>query len=280
MPWPKVSWPGSLELQCLVVAEPRGHGMSGRISGNPGALAALKTPIPGLWPSVRGVSRRWRWPGSGTRSMDTDVLLSDDGEVAQVERLTREWAEALAEGDDRFTDCFGIPVVAGWIGFAEMRPRLVDAVTAGQGHDWGPHLVFGDEGALVGFAGWKGPPVAGAAELGYAVAPARRGRGIATAVVRELIARARAKGLGVVVAHTLAEESASTAVLKHSGFRKVAELVDPDDGRIWRWELTFDGEPPSSWRTLKTSVTRAAPPSAGWRGGVRSPLRSVRVRLP
>ena len=123
------------------------------------------------------------------------VLLSDDGGVIQVEPLTREWVEALADSDDRFTDCFGISVAPGWIGFAEMRLGLVGAATGEQGHDWGPNLVFDDDGALVGFAGWKGVPVAGAAELGYAVAPAHRGHGIATAVVRELVGRARAKGL-------------------------------------------------------------------------------------
>ena len=174
------------------------------------------------------------------------VLVSDDGGVIQVEPLTVEWAEALADSDDRFTDCCGISVAPGWIGFAEMRPGLVDAATVEQGHGWGPNLVFDDDGALVGFAGWKGVPVVGAAELGYAVAPAYRGRGIATAVVRELVGRARAKGLWAVAAHTLGEESASTVVLKRCGFRKVAELVDPEDGPVWRWELAFSEEHPST----------------------------------
>lgn len=92
--------------------------------------------------------------------------------------------------------------------------------------------------ALVGNAGWKGEPVDGAAELGYAVAPSRRGRGIATAV-RELVARASVAGLRTVVAHTLAEPSPSTSVLARCGFAKVAEVVDPNDGPIWRWELSL-----------------------------------------
>ncbi|HEV2123630.1 MAG TPA: GNAT family protein [Chloroflexota bacterium] len=79
--------------------------------------------------------------------------------------------------------------------------------------EWGLHLVFDEDGALVGNAGWKGEPVGGAAELGYAVAPSRPGRGIATPVVRELLARACAARLRTVVAHTLAEASPSTSVL-------------------------------------------------------------------
>jgi len=61
--------------------------------------------------------------------------------------------------------------------------------------------------------------------------------GIATAVVRELVERARRAGLRVVTAHTLAEENASTKVLQRCGFTRTAELIDPDEGPVWRWEL-------------------------------------------
>lgn len=103
----------------------------------------------------------------------------------------------------------------------------------------GAHLVFDEDGALVGLAGWKGEPVHGVAELGYAVAPARQGRGIATCVVRELLSRARAAGLRTVIAHTLAETSASTSVLERCDFERVEELIDPDDGAVWRWEVSL-----------------------------------------
>jgi len=97
----------------------------------------------------------------------------------------------------------------------------------------------------------------GNAELGYAVAPSRQRRDIATAVVRELVCRARDTGLRTVVAHTLADESASTRVLTKSGFVRVAESVDPVHGRIWRWELS------STWclRPGCSRLSRPAPPS-------------------
>ncbi|MDP8930196.1 MAG: GNAT family N-acetyltransferase [Actinomycetota bacterium] len=119
-----------------------------------------------------------------------------------------------------------------------MITLLADTVASGTA-EWGTHLVFDEDGALVGTGGWKGAPTEGVAELGYAVAPARQGRGIATAVVRELLSRARAAGLRKVVAHTLAEASPSTSVLVRCGFVKIAEVVDPDDGPIWRWEITL-----------------------------------------
>jgi len=157
--------------------------------------------------------------------------------MVRVEPIRREWAEALAEGDEVFADRFGIAVEAGWSGFPEAVPILLAAASSGVAGEWGPQLFFDDDGALVGNGGWKGRPVDGAAELGYAVAPARQRRGIATAVVRELVERARRAGLRVVVAHTLAEENASTKVLTRCRFGRTAELDDPDEGRVWRWEL-------------------------------------------
>jgi ribosomal-protein-alanine N-acetyltransferase len=39
-----------------------------------------------------------------------------------------------------------------------------------------------------------------------------------------------------VIAHTLPEPNASTRVLTKAGMRFVAEVWDPEDGRVWRWE--------------------------------------------
>ena len=71
-------------------------------------------------------------------------------------------------------------------------------------------------------------------ELGYAIAPERRGRGIATALVASswpVLAR-RAQPL---CAHTLPEASASTTVLRRNGFAYAGDSVDPDEGVVWRW---------------------------------------------
>lgn len=156
--------------------------------------------------------------------------------MIRVEPVTRDWAEALAEGEAVFSDRFGIVVEPGWIGFPEALPVLVDGARREGGSEWGWHFVFDDDGALVGNAGWKGAPVDETVEIGYAVAPARQGRGVATAVVRELLGRAQTAGIRRVIAHTLAEESASASVLQHCGFQRVSEIVDPDDGPVWRWE--------------------------------------------
>ncbi len=38
------------------------------------------------------------------------------------------------------------------------------------------------------------------------------------------------------LAHTCPEPNASTRVLTKCGFRRVGEVMDPDDGLVWRWE--------------------------------------------
>ena len=146
-----------------------------------------------------------------------------------------DWLTALAEGDEVFTARFGIPVVEGWIGFPESLPAAVDGARRRSEDPWGTHLFFDDDGALVGFGGFKGQPRDGEVELGYAVAPARQGRGIATVVVEDLVGRARTAGVHLVSAHTLAEENASTAVLRKCGFARTAELRE-SEGDVWRWE--------------------------------------------
>lgn len=163
-------------------------------------------------------------------------------QMVRVEPVTEAWAEALVQGDREFSERFGVRVEVEWAPFPEVIPFLLEAARSPNSAEWGPHLVFDDDGALVGNAGWKGKPVDGVAEVGYAVAPARQGRGIATSVVRELLARARGAGVRKVIAHTRPEPSPSTSVLTRCGFRKVDEMVDPDDGPVWRWETSLSDE--------------------------------------
>jgi RimJ/RimL family protein N-acetyltransferase len=158
----------------------------------------------------------------------------------RVEPMRLEWIEALIEGDAVFTDRFGIDVIEGWAGFPEALPHALDAVRRHDADPWGSHLFFDDDGVLVGFGGYKGPPTDGEVEIGYAIAPARQGRGLATAASRTMIEWARDRGATRVIAHTLANPNASTAVLDRCGFTRTATIADPDGGvddDVWRWDL-------------------------------------------
>jgi ribosomal-protein-alanine N-acetyltransferase len=156
--------------------------------------------------------------------------------VVNVVAARVEWLEALVAGDAVFADRFGIDVVEGWAGFPEALPYALEGARHAADEAWGPQLFFDDDGALVGFGGFKGAPVDGEVELGYAVAPARQGRGIATAVVHELLDRAARADVTTVTAHTLGEPNASTAVLVKCGFEHTADVTDAELGTVWRWE--------------------------------------------
>jgi [ribosomal protein S5]-alanine N-acetyltransferase len=92
------------------------------------------------------------------------------------------------------------------------------------------------EGKPVGFGGFKSEPSSGVVELGYLTFPAFEGAGVATDMTSAMLAIARENGVSLVIAHTLADENASTKILRKCGFNRVGDVNDPDEGLVWRWE--------------------------------------------
>jgi len=81
--------------------------------------------------------------------------------------VTRERAEALADGDDAYGERFGVGVEAGWLGIPEALPAILEAGRRDWPDPWGPHLFFAEDvEALVGNGGWKGAPVDGECRAG------------------------------------------------------------------------------------------------------------------
>ena len=99
-------------------------------------------------------------------------------------------------------------------------------------------LVHRISGGVIGRCGFKGPPEAdGVVEIAYGVAPEHQGKGYATEAAAALVSYAFSNGqVRVVRAHTLPELNASTRVLTKCGFRRVGEVIDSEDGLVWRWE--------------------------------------------
>jgi RimJ/RimL family protein N-acetyltransferase len=92
--------------------------------------------------------------------------------------------------------------------------------------------------SVIGKCGFKGPPGAdGVVEIAYGIAPEHQGKGYATETAAALVSYAFDSGqVRVARAHTLPEPNASTRVLTKCGFRRIGEVIDPEDGLVWRWE--------------------------------------------
>jgi RimJ/RimL family protein N-acetyltransferase len=74
-------------------------------------------------------------------------------------------------------------------------------------------------------------------EIAYGIAPEHQGKGYATEAAAALTDYAfRQREVRAVRAHTLPENNASTRVLTKCGFRRVGEVIEPEDGLVWRWE--------------------------------------------
>lgn len=92
-------------------------------------------------------------------------------------------------------------------------------------------------GLIVGEGGFKGPPCNGVVEIAYGTRPEHRGKGYATETAAALVDYAfMCTEVRVVIAHTLPDSTASQRVLTKCGFRRVGNVVDPEDGLVWRFE--------------------------------------------
>jgi RimJ/RimL family protein N-acetyltransferase len=151
---------------------------------------------------------------------------------------------ALVEQPERFEQLAGFPAAAGLREFFvsdEVSPKFISSLRTLQHSDPWRHgfaVVHPDTRSVIGSAGFKGAPdSAGMVEVAYGIVPAFQGRGFATEAAAALVAFAFDSGLVQMVrAHTLPTPNASTRVLKKCGFEFMGEVMDPDDGRVWRWE--------------------------------------------
>lgn len=167
--------------------------------------------------------------------------------VIYLVRADLHLMDAALEGDDALGEALGHDVAAGWATFTEALKPTRDAVAASpDGAAWGPRFfVTGDPPELVGWGGFKGPPTDGVVELGYEVAESHRGRGIATAATRAMLAEAFSdEAVTAVIAHTLPHRNASNRVLEKVGFTFDGEAHEDADV-VWRFMLT---RPPASER--------------------------------
>ena len=136
-----------------------------------------------------------------------------------------------------FDDWFDFPGVAG-IEAIQYSYQYLKANPDVLG--WWTYLfIHVKDTVLVGLGGYKGKAdEAGMVEIGYAIVPAYRCRGLATEAAQGLVDYAFShQHIQLVDAHTLAESNASTRVLEKAGMKHVGTAHDPDAGEVWHWSL-------------------------------------------
>ncbi|MEU6248839.1 GNAT family N-acetyltransferase [Glycomyces sp. NPDC047010] len=153
----------------------------------------------------------------------------------ETERLVlRAWTQgeavAVVEGGRRDDWCEDFPADG---------DRSIAPLVAAKPEWLGPFghrlVVERASGLVVGALGLFWPPKAGAVELGYGIAPSRRGRGYAPEAVRALVAQAfKAPEVRLVFATVEPANPASVRVLQKAGFTPAG--VDQDQG-LDRYEL-------------------------------------------
>lgn len=152
---------------------------------------------------------------------------------------------AMIDSPDNFEELFGYALADGLSEFytsGEVSADWLAALRSSTVADpWrhGFFIVDPQRGQVVGTAGFKGPPDGdGVVEIAYGVAPEYQGRGYASEAAKALVEFALADPtVRTVRAHTLPAQNASTRVLTKNGFRHLGEVIDPEDGLVWRWEL-------------------------------------------
>lgn len=174
-------------------------------------------------------------------------------QTTRLQLIVCEFHHLAALGRDRreLAALLGVTLPDSWPHFPEayLPPDPAAPTAHAPPHGWSSYLFIHQQaGVLVGSGGFKGPPgPSGTVEIGYEIATEYWNQGYASEATQGMLAHAFAhEAVRAVMAHTLAQTNASTSVLKKVGMSVIAEVDDPDDGPLWRWQIRRDEFRPHS----------------------------------
>ena len=153
--------------------------------------------------------------------------------------FTDDIANAMFESDQAFAKAISAAFPHNW---SEERLAIEtfykDTKDDKENIGWGAYLIIlTEENKLIGCCGFKGKPNDSIVEIGYEIHIDYRKRGFAKEAAKALTDFAfKHPQVHKVVAHTLAQENPSTAILKKLGFIFMKQITDPEDGEIWQWQ--------------------------------------------
>jgi RimJ/RimL family protein N-acetyltransferase len=153
--------------------------------------------------------------------------------------MTLERARRVADGDFSTLGPIGnLEAAAGTL--RDVAGAYVSLYAATQAvAPWIGYLAKPDgQTHVVGTCGFKDKFAQGPVEIAYFTFPGWEGKGFATAMATGLIDIARrTEPARPVFAHTLDLEGASTRILRKLGFACQGAVQDPEDGKVWRWQM-------------------------------------------
>jgi len=107
--------------------------------------------------------------------------------------------------------------------------------------DWADYIyIHKQEKKVIGDGGFKGPPdTDGRVEIGYAIIPEYRNKGLATEGALALAEWAFSNvGVSKVCAETSVNGTASMRVVQKLGMQKCGARHDDEDGDLFCWQIT------------------------------------------
>jgi [ribosomal protein S5]-alanine N-acetyltransferase len=150
-------------------------------------------------------------------------------------------AEAILRDKQELGQMLGVKVFDEWPEFPETIQHVYEHLKSDPtAPEWGYRMfVHKEDRALIGEGGFKGQPSAeGMVEIGYAIVPAYRRRGLALEAARGLSDYAFSHAeVKIIQAHTLKDGTPSINILKKLGMKLVGEVNDPEDGYVLQWRM-------------------------------------------
>lgn len=148
--------------------------------------------------------------------------------------------EAILQDKKELERLLNLKIFDAWPQFPESIPYAYDYLKTHPSSVWGMYLfIHTRDRALIGNGGYKGAPdEEGMVEIGYAIVPEYRRRGLATeaacGMTRYAFSHPEVK---IVQAHTLKDGTASMGVLRKLGMKFVGTAQDPDEGEVLQWRV-------------------------------------------
>jgi len=163
-------------------------------------------------------------------------------ENLQLIACAPEHYEALLRDKQELSRLLNVRVPDNWPVFSEsVSPQVYEFIRKNLAQlEWGFYLfIHRKDRVLIGEGGFKGQPnEEGVVEIGYALVPEYRRRGLATEAARAFTRHAFSyPQVQIVQAHTLPHGEESINVLKKLGMKLIGTFNDPEDGNVLRWRL-------------------------------------------